>query len=872
MKIRLFPSVRASLTAMAVMFLLCVSTAQVDASVAGNAYSAFNQQRSSGASEDAIYNSLHECYKASMQQLDSSEPGSEEYNEARMILAEIHPFLRSGAFYSSSKNNQNNALVFACAYMDVPIHKAFQGVHFDRDEQFANLAYFAASGVYNRGDKKKAIHYFQAYLESGDQKHRKDVFAFMSKACIETGNRNLATNVLRQGIAAYPSDFNMLSMAINNAIEDGDNESLQDFVTKALAIRPNDETLLNIQGKLYEDTQQFQNALNIYTTMRRSKPNSLQIAKHVALNYYNLGALNFNKAQMEGNTGAAKKLTRQANEFFSAAATMLEDIVKTDPSASMYMQALATAYSCMGDNGKLKDTNSRLASMGIGGVAENIIPQILNFDGKTSSGNVNAAGGNMLASSATSSSVSSGFSSASTESASGEMPKYSEFAKRYVEKNIEDWQKKDPYETVSEYQERVSEATRDAKVKELLKEAEKQYIASYTKGLRFNNMTLKPYDAENGVFLVESNFGELVVPVPRTNEEARVFESGWNGMQFKNPEFYISDDRLLLSSLTFVTPTGKSYKFDADKNLGYTETVVDISFGKIEDTLFAQSNTKQNSQSVKKSENKVTVGKTVSDVDKDLPQAKSSNDKTFAVIIANENYEMVSQVPMALNDGEVFSQYCTTTLGLPENNVRLYKDASFGTMLRAIRDIKDIADAFSGDIQVIFYYAGHGIPNEATKDAFLLPIDADGMTTDGCYSLNRLYSELNDLKAQSTIVFLDACFSGAKRDGEMLASARGVALRPKKEEPKGNMVIFSAASDEETAFPYTEKGHGLFTYFLLKKLKESKGNVQLGELADYLKTNVKQQSVVVNRKAQTPTVSPASNLIGTWEKMKLGRN
>lgn len=866
----LFKSKRKSLIVIAVTMLFGLWQSIASASSVGDAYSAFNQLRSSGASEDALYDSLYECFKKGMAQLDTSEPGSEAYNEARMILAEIHPFLRSGAFYSSSKNNQNNALIFACAYLDIPTHKAFQGVHFDRDEQFANLAYFAASGVYNRGDKKKAIPYFQAYLETGDQKHRKDVFAFMTKACIETDNRNLATRVLRQGIEAYPNDFNMLSMAINNAIEDGDNESLQEFVTKALALRPNDETLLNIQGKLYEDTQQFQKALNVYNGMRRSKPNSLQIAKHVALNYYNLGALNFNKAQMEGNTGAAKKLNKQANEFFSAAATVLEEIVKNDLSASMYMQALATAYSCLGDSGKLKETNSRLASMGMGSVAENILPQILNFDGKASAGS--ASSGNMMASSATTSSVSSGFSTPVVETTSGEMPKYSEFAKSYVEKNIANWQAKDPYETVAEYQARVSEATRDAKVKELLKEAEKQYIATYTKGLRFNNMQLKPYDAENGVFLVESNFGELVVPVPRTNEEARVFESGWNGMQFKNPEFYISDDRLLLSSLTFVTPTGKSYKFDADKNLGYTETVVDISFGKIEDSLFAQSNSNQGAQTVKKSENKVTMGRTLSDVDKDLPKAKNANEKTFAVIIANENYSMVAPVPMALNDGEVFSEYCTTTLGLPENNVRLYKDASFGTMLRAIRDIKDISDAFSGDIQVIFYYAGHGIPNEATKDAFLLPIDADGMTTDGCYSLNRLYSELGDLNAQSTIVFLDACFSGANRDGNMLASARGVALRPKKEAPKGNMIIFSAASDEETAFPYKEKGHGLFTYFLLKKLKESKGNVELGDLADYLKTNVKQQSVVVNRKVQTPTVSPAAHLSGTWEKMKLGRN
>lgn len=846
--------------------------AALAATPAGEAYASFNRLRTTGAAEDAIYSALHECFKTSMSQLDSSASGSQEYAEARTILTEIHPFLRSGAFYSSSKNNQNNALVFACAYMDVPLHDAFKGVHFDRDDQFANLAYFAASGVYNRGDKAKAIPYFQVYLDSGDQKHRKDVFTFMAKACIDTGDRDRASSVLRQAINAYPSDFNLLSVAVNNSIESGDNESLQEFVTKALTLRPSDETLLNIQGKLYEDTHQFQNALNLYVRLQKAKPNSLQVAKHVALNYYNLGAMNFNKAQIEAGSGNSKKLTRQAKEYFSAAAATLEDVVKSDPSAVMYIQALATAYSCLGETAKLHETNSRLASMGMGGVEENTIPQMMAFNEKAlGNGLSNGQPANLAAAGRPSSTAPASVPAPVQMSSSADMPKYSDFAKKYVESNVERWQAKDPYETVAEYQERVTEATRDAKVKELLKEAEAQYIATYTKGLRFNDMSLKPYDAENEVFLVESNLGELIVPVPRSNGEARVFESGWAGMQFKNPEYYINNDRLLLSSLTFVTPTGKSYRFDADKALDYTETVVDVSFGKIEDSLFAQNSGHSGGTPSKRSSNKVSVGKVVSDVDKDIPVAKKSNDKTFAVIIANENYSMVAPVPHALNDGEMFSKYCSAALGLPENNVRLYKDASFGNMLRAVRDIKDISNAFSGDIQVIFYYAGHGIPNEATKDAYLLPIDADGMTTDGCYSLKRLYSELGDLNAKSTVVFLDACFSGANRDGDMLASARGVSIKPKNEAPKGNMVIFSAATDEETAFPYQEKGHGLFTYFLLKKLKESKGNVELGDLAEYLRTNVRQQAVVVNRKPQTPTVSPGASLTDTWRKMKLGQ-
>jgi len=103
----------------------------------------------------------------------------------------------------------------------------------------------------------------------------------------------------------------------------------------------------------------------------------------------------------------------------------------------------------------------------------------------------------------------------------------------------------------------------------------------------------------------------------------------------------------------------------------------------------------------------------------------------------------------------------------------------------------------------------------------------------------------------------------------MLASARGVALKAKKEDPKGNMVIFSAASGDETAFPYKDKGHGLFTYFLLKKLQESKGNTTLKDLGDYLTEKVKQQSVVVNRKVQTPTVSPSATLSSSWKELKL---
>ena len=258
-----------------------------------------------------------------------------------------------------------------------------------------------------------------------------------------------------------------------------------------------------------------------------------------------------------------------------------------------------------------------------------------------------------------------------------------------------------------------------------------------------------------------------------------------------------------------------------------------------------------------------------SDVDVNIPSTPQSNSNLFAVVIANEKYTHVAEVPYANNDAKVFAEYCKKTLGLPENNVRQYDNATYGTMLAAMSDIKSIAQAYDGNINVIFYYSGHGIPNEMSRDAYLLPVDANGQQTEVCYPVSRLYKELGEMGARNVVVFLDACFSGAQRGEGMLVSARGIAIKANADVPKGNLVVFSAATGEEAAFPYKEKEHGMFTYFLLKKLRETKGDCTLGELGQYIQENVRQQSVVVNRKSQTPTIIPSQTLANTWRNLKL---
>ena len=183
--------------------------------------------------------------------------------------------------------------------------------------------------------------------------------------------------------------------------------------------------------------------------------------------------------------------------------------------------------------------------------------------------------------------------------------------------------------------------------------------------------------------------------------------------------------------------------------------------------------------------------------------------------------------------------------------------------------IKDVADAYNGEAKFIIFYAGHGIPDEKSNEAFLLPVDGLANKPGTAYSMAHFYKELGSLNAANVTVFMDACFSGSQRGEGMLASARGVVITPRKETPAGNMVVFSAAQGDETAYPYKEKGHGLFTYYLLKKLRDTKGDCTLQELGDYIQTNVKRQSIVVNRKSQTPSVSASQQLATSWTTMKL---
>lgn len=237
----------------------------------------------------------------------------------------------------------------------------------------------------------------------------------------------------------------------------------------------------------------------------------------------------------------------------------------------------------------------------------------------------------------------------------------------------------------------------------------------------------------------------------------------------------------------------------------------------------------------------------------------TKDENTFVVIISNEDYKHEEPVPFAKNDGEVFKIYCQKTLGIPENNISFVPNATLNEMSYEIDHLAEVLNAYDGTARAIIYYTGHGMPDESSKEAYLLPVDGYSKKPTSGMSTKELYNRLGSMNSKSIIVFLDACFSGARRDGKMLASSRGVALKVNKDPVGYNTVVFSAAQGDETAYPYKSQKHGMFTYYVLDKMQQSGGYTTLGELSDYVTQNVKRKSVVENKKSQTPSIIASSN-------------
>ncbi len=214
----------------------------------------------------------------------------------------------------------------------------------------------------------------------------------------------------------------------------------------------------------------------------------------------------------------------------------------------------------------------------------------------------------------------------------------------------------------------------------------------------------------------------------------------------------------------------------------------------------------------------------VSEIDRNIPKLKKINPDAIAVVIGNTAYTKTKPVDFAVNDARSVKKYLTDVLGYKEGNILYYENATlgefntvFGTRAnpkgRLFNTIKqNVSD-------VLIFYSGHGAPGLKDNKAYFVPVEADPNYMENAgYCLDILYENLKKLPAKSITLFSDACFSGAN----VFEKISPMVIRSKEPVKEGlkNTSLMNSCTGTEVSCWHNEEKHGLFTFYLLKAMKE----------------------------------------------------
>jgi len=247
-----------------------------------------------------------------------------------------------------------------------------------------------------------------------------------------------------------------------------------------------------------------------------------------------------------------------------------------------------------------------------------------------------------------------------------------------------------------------------------------------------------------------------------------------------------------------------------------------------------------------------------------------TNHYGVAVIIGNRDYinKDIPPVNYAIQDASIVKKFLIKTFGFREGNIIFRTNATKGVFENIFGSFEShkgmiFDNILPGKSDVFVYYSGHGAPSLETKKGYILPVDGNPNTVSiSGYSLEQLYRNLSLLKARSVTVVTDACFSGASIFKK--ASPVGILVKNPLIALKDTTIMNSSAGTELSSW-YSQKGHGLFTYYFLlgitgKADTNNNNQITVKEFTAYIADNVPYMARKLHEgRKQTPVINSYNN-------------
>ena len=246
----------------------------------------------------------------------------------------------------------------------------------------------------------------------------------------------------------------------------------------------------------------------------------------------------------------------------------------------------------------------------------------------------------------------------------------------------------------------------------------------------------------------------------------------------------------------------------------------------------------------------------------------------WALLVGINDYPNdISPLRYCVADVEAFRQALINVAGFKEDKIFLMTDQMRGQMeptnINVIKRLGILSKQIKADDTFVFYFSGHGIVND--ESSFLLAANSDTATVDtlelSAIPLDRVSKILSTVKAQQLLTVIDACRNNpeaGRSDQDNLLSdnfTRGFKIRRSSRNsgtPSVSATLY-ACNVGERAYEWAEKGHGVFSYYLLEGLNgeavNSQGEVTVTGLAEYTQSNVVKWAEEFRGKKQTPWLS-----------------
>jgi len=254
----------------------------------------------------------------------------------------------------------------------------------------------------------------------------------------------------------------------------------------------------------------------------------------------------------------------------------------------------------------------------------------------------------------------------------------------------------------------------------------------------------------------------------------------------------------------------------------------------------------------------------VSDVDLDIPKNMVKYSNRLALVIGNQDYQFIpplgEQNTHQVLDALVFKEYLIRVLGLKEDNIYLLTNTTSDNLIHHAQLMSRIASRV-GNAELFIYFSGLAFFDPGSYTPYLLPVDTRGEQKTPNQNLFDLFQLFNQTGSDKIHFFLDATMITPE---EYSIEDKMVYHKKVNQQLGENMVLYAATAPGQTAFPYPEGSHGLFTYYLLKHLKDTKGKTSSAAIGDFLSKNVSLESLKIFEKDQTPEIFIGNQAFSRW--------